>query len=596
MASACKAEAARILEMPFLNEEPIEYHALTTLQGLVRLLEFNPEGLQRVLDNPQLHGGITARKAALTTLLVLEQEDPATAAAIKGLTWVQDGITYTAPSNVQSIHRSMSRYEFEAVTRMVNIAQYYPELLWLILDKPWVQDGLNGVEFDVIGDLYTMARQDETAAARVAAMPFLESFETRFPLSIMDILVDSQWPNPNNLQRLLSNPALKGGIAVDQLGVVALLDIVVRHPEVSEAVEGLAWVTDGIASSEQDDVLAMREVALESLPLFRALLSKPWMQDSLTTGERDAIVNLRFIMSQASEHRSEGDETTALRILDMPFMQDVSSMDAVALRSLFILIWDWNTHRSFLEQTLSHTALRNGITDDHTNVVAVLYKVTQNYSEMIDILLDAERTSVRERSVSLPLRGEVILSVIWPGSGGSDAQASRTMDLLEHAVRTYEEFMGMPYPQAHVIVLVSDSGSAPSGHPTSVFTLDPGHLDSGWRVARDVAYTYSTFGPGWLNDDAAEFMMQISEEARTGVPLRGEGLFLDLYRHLGDETFRQAFGNLYLLMRDDVLGHKCTEPGRGLCYLKAAFVEGLPPGKAAIAEETINRRYHGSPP
>ena len=44
------------------------------------------------------------------------------------------------------------------------------------------------------------------------------------------------------------------------------------------------------------------------------------------------------------------------------------------------------------------------------------------------------------------------------------------------------------------------------------------------------------------------------------------------------------------------LGCKCTDPGRGVCYLKAAFVDGMAPEKAAIAEEIINRRCYGTSP
>ena len=44
-----------------------------------------------------------------------------------------------------------------------------------------------------------------------------------------------------------------------------------------------------------------------------------------------------------------------------------------------------------------------------------------------------------------------------------------------------------------------------------------------------------------------------------------------------DRTFRRAFGSLYLLLRDQPLIAKCVGRDRGLCYLKAAFVEGLAP-------------------
>ena len=74
-------------------------------------------------------------------------------------------------------------------------------------------------------------------------------------------------------------------------------------------------------------------------------------------------------------------------------------------------------------------------------------------------------------------------------------------------------------------------------------------------------------------------------------------MFLDLYRSLGDQVFRQAFRNMHLLSRDEdrTLKQKCTGVERGLCYITAAFVTGATPENATIAERIINRRYHGSP-
>ena len=38
----------------------------------------------------------------------------------------------------------------------------------------------------------------------------------------------------------------------------------------------------------------------------------------------------------------------------------------------------------------------------------------------------------------------------------------------------------------------------------------------------------------------------------------------------------------------------CIGIDEGVCYLKAAFVDGLAPDKATVAEEIINRRYYGT--
>ena len=57
----------------------------------------------------------------------------------------------------------------------------------------------------------------------------------------------------------------------------------------------------------------------------------------------------------------------------------------------------------------------------------------------------ARQTIVKERSITLLLAGGVALSVISPRVAASDERASRTIALLEHAVRHHEEFMSRRY-------------------------------------------------------------------------------------------------------------------------------------------------------
>ncbi len=627
MATCDEETAIRILQMPFLSGDYLELPALIAVLGLARLAETDLDGLRRVVDHAELRGGITHENAALAALLVLEQEDPAAGAAIRALPWVNDGITYTAPSDVTSIHRDLSQYEHELVFELVQMAHYSAESLLALIDKPWVRDGITtSVEQTAVISLSNMAGRDEHAIALIVKMQFLDSM-TETGLATIQVLEELQSASPNGLQQLLSSPALSDGITKDHGGTVALLDLEMRDPEAASAIKALGWVADGMDTTEQRAVLAMRNVAHESAALFQALLSKPWVQDSLTPDETQAVGRLEAIGGQSYRY---SDEAAALRIAGMPFMEEIDSLDVAALESLRQLVWVWEADRGYLQQVLSQPSLRNGITDEQTNVVAVLAMVVEQRPDLLATLFDPEQTIVSERSINLPLGGDLSLSVIWPGSGGSDAQASGSMDLLEHAVRTNEEFTGVPYPKAHVILLVADvTEHGGGGGPSSIVTVDPPYHDSGWIIAHEVAHTYWASPPTWVAEGGASFMDKISERARTGAPLPqpsdscslannilelvslprerreeiylsacnyilGQGLFLDLYNNLGDETFRQKFGELYISMRDDALAGICTSPGRGVCYVKAAFVEGLPPDKAAIAEGIINRRYYGT--
>ena len=627
-----EAAAISILQMPFLSGASgrfdggyLDRGGFHVLDNLSRLAMFDLDGLQRVLSHPDLRHGITSAQAAFVVLLALEQDNPEAAAAIKALPWVQDGITYTPESDDSLLHRNFEEYENESVLALAEMARRSSESFWALLDKSWVRDGYTSSEYQVLSELFELASRDDETTARLLGMPFLESFEKWESLHFMvQVLDDLARDHPSGFRRVLSSPALAGGITSDQKATVALLDLEVRNPDTASAVRALPWMQDGISSSEQDAVLAMWSVALNSDPVFRALVAKPWVLDSLTPDESRVIDQLIVMASFA-----HSDEAAALRIVDMPFLEKTDSLDPVALESLNLLIWVWERDRGYLQEVLSHPSLRDGITDDWTNVVAVLHKVVERRPELLDVLLDPEQTIVKERSITLPLTGEVGLSVIWPGDGGTDARASRTMDLLEHAVRTQEEFMGVPYPKRYAIVLLADvSERRGGGGADSIITIDPQYYEDYALIAHEAAHTYWPFPPRWFQEGAASFLDSISTKARTGARIPepvdscfpidniaelvrlpheteetsicnytlGEGMFLDLYLSLGDEAFLQGFANLYLQLRDGTLTDECTGIDLSACHTKAAFVTGATPENAAIAEAVITRRYYGASP
>ena len=255
-------------------------------------------------------------------------------------------------------------------------------------------------------------------------------------------------------------------------------------------------------------------------------------------------------------------------------------------------------------------------------------------------MLDPEQIFVEHREVMLPL-GTVALSVIRSGMTEADAAESRTMELLEHSVRTQVEFIGVSFPTKHAIVIAADTPGHGGGADISLGTYF--EVESIAFIAHQIAHSYTFGAQPWTEEGTASFLDSFSESAIYGTPLPsprsscnladniaelvrlehdastnprtvhvtqadlysagcnyilGEGMFLDLYRSLGDQAFRQAFRNMHLLSRDEdrTLKQKCTGVERGLCYITAAFVTGATRENAAIAEEIINRRYYGPAP
>ena len=213
------------------------------------------------------------------------------------------------------------------------------------------------------------------------------------------------------------------------------------------------------------------------------------------------------------------------------------------------------------------------------------------------------------------------------------------MDLLEHTVRTIEEFMGEPFPVRYVGILFKDAvhareGSAGTnfGHvitQRAKFDVDDGSWEAGQLpglTAHEIAHYYWRGNEEWINEGAATFLEFIVENARTGAPLMavhnpcayydnlgeldranpappdsgywaeyscnyslGERLFLDLYRTLGREQFQQGFRSLYRAT-------KGTSAYGGINEVETAFKQDGGPDVIAAVDTVINRWYHGTEP
>jgi hypothetical protein len=236
----------------------------------------------------------------------------------------------------------------------------------------------------------------------------------------------------------------------------------------------------------------------------------------------------------------------------------------------------------------------------------------------------------------LPLAGETQLTIQRSKPG-----AARSMDLLEHTVRTIEDFMGEPFPVRYVGILFKDAVHAAEGSAGTNFghviaqrakyDVDDGSWEARWLpslTAHEIAHFYWGGDEDWIDEGAATFMEFIVENARTGASLTadqypcayyanlseldranplhpshggditaefgcnyslGERLFLDLYRTLGQEQFREGFRNLYL-------ASKGRGSYAGIAEVEAAFKKDATPEIIAAVDTVINAWYNGPTP
>ena len=612
IAQVDEAAAAQIAEAPFL--ESIDADDERTLQTLLRLFREDLVGARKVLSDPAVRDGPESITATTIALTYLKTQSPEMSAAIEALPWVRDGIEPAKVTHFAPAHPTKSSLEFQVVQDLLALNLRSREVSLALLQSSWVHDGIDRREHLVLISFDIVSNKDQQAALQIIEMPFLKTIE-RNDLTIAQFFETLAMSDLKGLRRLLADPALRGGITDDRRATVAWLYLKVRKPGAAAAMESLPWVQDGLASSEESAVFALQELGVVSQRVFRAVVSKPWMQDGLNFNEVNVVHRLRSI-SQGAQGRSG--EATALRILDMPFLETINGVDAAAMRSLSQL---FHTYRQdYLHKILSHPTMRDGITDDQALFLSVMGFVTEDRRvELLDTLLDPAQVFVEKRSIQLPHSGEVDLSVVRISPG-----TYRTMDILEQVLRSQEEFMGTRFPRSYVALLVADVTSARGGGgPGGMMTIDPGYEEDRDLIAHELAHTYWPFSPRWIAEGGAEFMTTISantqfssndcsladslsamerlaEEGVSGISIcyytLGRGLFLELYETLGDEAFREGFRRLYLKMRDEVHFGECTGLERGICYVRAAFVADATPESAALAAPVITRWYEGPVP
>ena len=510
-----------------------------------------------------------------------------------------------------------TRREFESrnVRDMVEIGIRSPEFLLQFTGKSWVRDGLDKEERDTLPRFHNLTGDNAQVAVELLNMPFLKTVEQR-DVDTLRKLTYLTWNSGVPLKEFLSSPALARGITDNNQAIVDLLEVKAREPEEYDAIQALTWIQDGVSVSEDYSVAVLTELATRTDEIFTEVMEKPWVRDGLTA--REAYGVSRFFGLAGGRHVE-----SALRIIDMPFLDTFESVDAAALAELAVLGNEGDG--SYLLQVLDHPSLSGGIMDKDTLIIAVIHRVARGSPETLNVLLDPDQVYRVERTTELPLGGKTDLAVIRIEPG-----TFRTIDILEDIVRQQEEFTKVAFPTS--LVAIVNIPISTGGGPSGIITLDTGNEENFELIAHEAAHTYWSFAPVWIREGAAELLAKIavdelgrapSSPSDTGCRLSstlgeldelayyqhidsntiygsacmytmGLGIYADLYNRLEDEEFRRGFGSLYLKMRHNEYDDVCGGPERGLCYMRKAFVEGASPGFASVADEVIDRWYYGA--
>ena len=461
------------------------------------------------------------------------------------------------------------------------LRQEDPNIYRAILELGWVSDGISSHESDPVQALIYLGINEPTIA---------------------DVLMRMNW--------------MTDAVSEDEGWVItSLSDLAYDVPEAAERIISMPWLADSVDTNESWAVSSLAGIALESHDSVSTIISSPWYADGISQDESLVLEMLGAISY---------DTGAASRFVGMPFLDSIEPADHHALGSLAILGYE---DPNEFDRVLSHPVLADGITNEETPIVTLLYDVRSTNPSLVDTILEPTSTSVEERDIELPLAGPVRLTIVRIQPG-----ASRSMDLLEDAVRFAEDHMGEPLPTNFVLLFYADavmpdyaghnSGFNMTVHPDFDSDDDSDEAQHApFILAHEVAHYYwNTSSQLWLDEGAAEVMSIIYGETTTSQEVWGAAdtypcafaadltgverltdtqaedcayslgtrFFLDLYRTLGEDEFRRGFRELYR-MGMDILDPEDPE-ARSIDHVRDAF------SFSEAARDEIIPKWYWSPP
>ena len=391
-----------------------------------------------------------------------------------------------------------------------------------------------------------------------------------------------------------------------------------NNPEAAARIKSLSWIADGINESEVAEAQHLVDLAVFHPEVFQRVMNLPWVQTLHTIYESYVLESI-FTVAQM-------DTQAARDIAGMPFLRSVESWDVQAMKSIRQMsAFDLST----FQRVISHPTVRGGITDDWAKIVATLYGVGRTNPDLINKLLDVSQVSLAKRDIAAPLSGKIQLAIIRTAPG-----ASRSMDLLEHAVRYVEGYMGEPIPVPYVAVLFENavSGTAAGANSGTHITILPKYdIDDGSpesdftasHLVHEVGHYYWTGNANWIDEGACNLLGSCFEHARTREPIHpsnrpsmparnireleqhpeygnagftcnyalGERIFMDLRRSLGAKEFRLGFQHLWRAAAIAQGTINLNGSAAGISQLYSAFALA---GDAETVDRVVRRWYDGS--
>ena len=430
---------------------------------------------------------------------------------------------------------------------------------------------------------------------------------------------------PTQAAEILQLPWVADGIDdPEHEAAVEMIRAARWYPDVFSALIKMPWLQDTLTAAEAGVINDIRGSAWVSPPLSERMMEKSWVQDGITRDEGIIIRNLSSLARRTDEATQQKMVDAATRIIDMPFLDDVTFAEARAVMSLHYLAG--SRYRDSFQAIMSHPKVQDGITDQEAKVISVIRSAAHYSPETVPHLLDGMDGTgdvyLEERIIQLPLTGETLLTIVR-----TQNRTTASMDYLEHAVRFAENLIAAPLPTNYVALYFGALGPNYGANNWWTHMAMRQSSDGPEEYARTVAhevghYYFRDSSVTWINEGTANIMHILAEYKRTGSPLEthlknrrcddsiktlaatelleesscarnlGERFFVELYRTLGEDDFLRGFRALYRMRLVDNPDDDCWEcTTLTVHHVLEAFTSNVPEDAAAKAKEVLLKWY-----
>ncbi len=598
------ALAASVASFPWLREAP-GGNDLRALQQVDIFAREDIEVARQVATYPWLADGVDDDEwLDLHTLGRTRARSASAGRAVAGTDWMRDGV---------------SEDERLVLTNLTDLARVEPQIASTVVDLPWFQDDITEHERWTVWNLKALAEAGPQLASLVTGLPWFQDDVTERERWIVRTLETLAEEDLQLVSLVVDLPWFQDDVTEHERWTVWNLKALAEaNLQLAGLVVDLPWFQDDVTASERWAVRGLKDLALADRQLAGRVAGFPWFRDGITSEEHWIVLNLKGLAEAGVDI-----------VVTMPFLQDLPAAGAAATHALASLAhWAPETLASVLE----HPAVKDGIAEDETAVVSTLWGVHRTNPDLIETLLDPASVMLENRGITLPLAGEVTLTVIRTKPG-----MERTMDLVESAVSAVEELMGSPLPSRQVTFLFEDAvlttffGTHYGTHVALSPKVDSMGMsrEQAYRpIVHEVAHYYWTGNEPWVNEGVANLLETVANDTFKDLPERdavfpcpfaryisdleaigpqqrsrqflcsyslGERLFRDLYRKLG-EDFWDGLQRLYQKSQAEDESDSCEGTSLGACHVEAAFKEGGSQEVIDIVDEVFDFWYEKREP